>query len=279
MGKSNTNNKSDKTGSYTEFYYHFFRNILLVGVPLLVISAIVLSSIRSSATGSGSGSDSLTISISSSCMLSSVVNTEHNASINAGTYKDNIGKTTIKTTCNDNNGYSIYANGYSNNEEGNNRLINILSSSNVIETGLNTSGDISSWAMKLNNLPDDPSPTPPVIESAYDDTYGLIPSYWTKVLSLSSGTTDMGLGSSFTTTYAVYANSRQYTGTYQGQVKYLLTHPNINSQHFFMQDVDTWGNSVLPNIGDSIQAIDQRDGKSYWVTRLADGHIFPTLQI
>ena len=260
------------------FFYYAFRNVLLVSIPLLVISGLVLShlSLHSSATGSSSGTDNLTISISSACTLSSTVDTEHNASINAGTYKDNIGKTTIKTTCNDNNGYSIYANGYTNNEEGNNRLINTLSPSNTIETGLNISGDISSWAMKLNNLPDDPSPTPPVIESAYDDTYGIIPSNWTKVLSLSSGSTDMSLGSSFTTTYAVYANSRQYTGTYQGQVKYILTHPNSNSQHLFMQDVDTWGNSVLANIGDSIQAIDIRDGKAYWATRLADGHIWMT---
>ena len=270
--------KQSLMSSRIDFFYYAFRNVLLVSIPLLVVSSFVLShlSFHSSATGSSSGTDNLTISISSACTLSSTVDTEHNASINAGTYKDNIGKTTIKTTCNDNNGYSIYANGYSNNEEGNNRLINTLSPSNVIETGLNTSGDTSSWAMKLNDIPDDPSPTPPVIESAYDDTYGIIPSNWTKVLSLPSGSTDMSLGSSFTTTYAVYANSRQYTGTYQGQVKYILTHPNSNSQHLFMQDVDTWGNSVLANIGDSIQAIDIRDGKAYWVTKLADGHIWMT---
>ena len=276
MGKSNTNNKSDKTSSYTDSYYHFFRNILLVSIPLAIISAVILSSLHISATGSSSGTDNLTISISSACTLSSVVDSEHSASINAGTYKDNIGKTIIKTTCNDNNGYSIYANGYSNNKEGNNRLINTLSSSNVIETGLNTSGDISSWAMKLNNLPDDLSPTPPVIESAYDDTYGLIPSNWTKVLSLPSGSTDMSLGSSFTTTYAVYANSRQYTGTYQGQVKYILVHPSSPFKNLTMQSIATWKDIALPNEGDSTQAVDERDGKKYWVTRLADGNIWMT---
>ena len=265
----------NQTNSYTEFFYKAFRNTLIIGIPLVIISAIVLSSLRISATGSGSGTDSLTISISSACTLSSTVDTEHNASINAGTYKDNIGKTTIKTTCNDNNGYSIYANGYSNNKEGNNRLINTLSSSNVIETGLNTSGDTSAWAMKLNNIPDDPSPTPPVIESAYDDTYGIVPSNWTKVLSLSSGTTDMSLGSSFTTTYAVYANSRQYTGTYQGQVKYLLTHPYSTNEHiYYMQEVDAWKNTLA--LEQSVQAIDKRDGKSYWVTKLKDGNIWMT---
>ena len=269
--------KQSLVNSRVDFFYYAFRNVLLVSIPLLVASGIVLShlSSHSSATGSSSGTDNLTISISSACTLSSVVDSEHNASISAGTYKDNIGKTTIKTTCNDNNGYSIYANGYSNNKEGNNRLINTLSSSNVIETGLNTSGDISSWAMKLNNLPDDPSPTPPVIESAYDDTYGIIPSNWTKVLSLPSGSTDMSLGSSFTTTYAVYANSRQYTGTYQGQVKYLLTHPATQNSQLFMQDVVAIKNN-LPNAGDSMQVVDQRDGKKYWVTKLKDGNIWMT---
>ena len=286
------------------FFYYAFRNVLLVSIPLLVISGLVLShlSLHSSATGSSSGTDNLTISISSACTLSSTVDTEHNASINAGTYKDNIGKTTIKTTCNDNNGYSIYANGYTNNEEGNNRLINTLSPSNTIETGLNISGDISSWAMKLNNLPDDPSPTPPVIESAYDDTYGIIPSNWTKVLSLSSGSTDMSLGSSFTTTYAVYANSRQYTGTYQGQVKYVLTHPNINKptlnslelafishgkqiayqdeygSYFAMQDMTTDICNSVSEYGEATatQLVDARDNKLYYVTKLVDGHIWMT---
>ena len=227
-------------------------------------------------TGSSSGSDNLAITISSSCTLSSVVNIPHNAEVYNGNYLGDIGKTTIKTLCNDGNGYSVYANGFSNNEEGNNKLINSSYPQYSIDTGLATSGLTSAWAMKLNNIPDDPSPTPPTIESDYNDVYGVVPSYWTKVASRASGTTDMAQGSSFTTTYAVYASSSQYAGTYQGQVKYLLTHPNSNSQHLFMQDVDTWGNSVLANIGDSIQAIDIRDGKQYWVTRLADGNIWMT---
>ena len=268
----------NKTNSYTEFYYHFFRNILIVALPLLVISAIVLSSIHSSATGSGSGSgtDSLTISISSACTLSSVVNTEHNTSTNVGTYTSDIGKTTITTLCNDGNGYSVYANGYSNNEEGNNKLINSSYPQYSIDTGLNTSGLTSQWAMKLNNIPDDPSPTPPTIESAYNNTYGIVPSYWTKVASRASGTTDMAEGSSFTTTYAVYAGSSQFAGTYQGRVKYLLTHSSYKPTTFFMQDVANWGSEQIPNAGDTIQAVDQRDYKKYYVTRLADGHIWMT---
>ena len=270
--------KQSLVSSRIDFFYHAFRNVLLVSVPLLVISTFVLgfSVSHSSATGSTSGSDNLAITISSSCTLSSVVNVPHNAEVYNGNYLGDIGKTTITTLCNDGNGYSVYAVGYSNNEEGNNKLINSERPEYSIDTGLNTSGLTSQWAMKLNNIPDDPSPTPPTIESGYNNIYGIVPPYWTKVASRASGTTDMAEGSSFTTTYAVYASSSQYAGTYNGQVKYLLTHPSSDAKHFFMQNVAEWKDQMVPHEGDSIQAIDERDGKSYWVTRLADGNIWMT---
>ena len=275
--KSKIKVENSKTNNYTEFYYHFFRNILVVASPLLIISALILgfSTSRSSATGSGSGTDNLTISISSACTLSSIVDIEHSTNTNVGTYTPDIGKTTIKTLCNDGNGYSVYAVGYSNNEEGNNKLINSERPEYSIDTGLNTSGLTSAWAMKLNNIPDDPSPTPPTIESDYNDVYGIIPPYWTKVASRASGTTDMAQGSSFTTTYAVYASSSQYAGTYQGQVKYLLTHPAYPPAFHYMQNVAEWQNEI-PNPGDTLLATDARDNKAYWVTRLADGNIWMT---
>ena len=270
--------KQSLMSSRIDFFYYAFRNVLLVSIPLLVISTFILgfSVSHSSATGSTSGSDNLAITISSSCTLSSIVNVPHNAEVYNGNYLGDIGKTTIKTLCNDGNGYSVYAVGYSNNEEGNNKLINSEYPQYSIDAGLATSGLTSQWAMKLNNIPDDPSPTPPTIESDYNNTYGIVPPYWTKVASRASGTTDMAEGSSFTTTYAVYASSSQYAGTYQGQVKYLLTHPSSDVKHFFMQNVDDWKEQMLPHEGDSIQAIDQRDGKKYWVTRLADGNVWMT---
>ena len=267
-------NHQSKTNSYTDFFYEAFRNILLVSVPLAIISAIILSSLHISATGSGNGTDSLTISISSACTLGSVVDIEHNTNTNVGTYTSDIGKTTIKTLCNDGNGYSVYATGYSNNEEGNNKLINSEYPQYSIDTGLATSGLTSAWAMKLNNIPDDPSPTPPTIETEYNNTYGIVPPYWTKVASRASGTTDMDEGSSFTTTYAVYASSNQHTGTYVGQVKYVLTHPSYQPYIYYMQEVDKWKNSLA--LEESVQAIDMRDGKSYWVTKLKDGNVWMT---
>ena len=262
--------------SRTDFFYYAFRNILLVSIPLLVVSGIVLShlSSHSSATGSSSGVDQIQFSLSTSCTMSSVVDETHTEAISNGTYHSDVGKTTITTLCNDGNGYSVYAVGYSNNEEGNTKLINVEHPEYSIDTGLATSGLTSTWAMKLNNIPDDPSPTPPVIEPAYDNAYGLVPQYWTRVASRPSGTTDMDEGSSFTTTYAIYTTSNQHAGTYNGQVKYVLTHPSTQPYVYYMQEVDKWKNTIA--LEESVQAIDMRDGKKYWVTKLKDGNIWMT---
>ena len=286
--------------SRIDFFYYAFRNVLLVSVPLLAISALALSSLHSSATGSGT--DQIQFSLSSSCTMSSVVDEAHTKEINNGTYHSDVGKTTITTLCNDGNGYSVYAVGYSNNEEGNNKLINTEYPQYSIYTGLATSGLASQWAMKLNNIPDDPSPTPPTIESDYNNTYGIVPLYWTKVASRASGTTDMAQGSSFTTTYAVYASSSQYAGTYNGQVKYMLVHPNNNKptltnleaafashgiqpayqdetgSYFAMQDMSTEICNSVSGDGETTatQLVDTRDNKLYWVAKLEDGHCWMT---
>ena len=270
-------NHKNQANSYTEFFYHFFRNILLVSIPLVIIFALILSIPHSSAAVSGASADSLTLSLPTSCTLSSVVNSAHNATLISGTYTSDIGKTTITTLCNDGNGYAIYASGISNGVIGNNTLISSVSNNHNIETGIYQQGDTtSSWAMKLGNVSGDTSPTPPVIEQDHNNTYGLVPSTWTKVAGRQSGTTDMITGSSFTTTYAVYTSPTQHTGTYTGQVAYALIHGSGDSPTpiYFMQDVANWKDSL--QLEESVQAIDTRDGKQYWVTRLADGHIWMT---
>ncbi len=285
--------------SYTAFFYHAFRNVLIISIPLVIISAIILSSLHISATDSTSSTDTLSFNISSSCTLSSVVDSSHTAELINGTYTNSIGQTTITTLCNDGNGYSVYAVGYSNNEEGNNKLINSSYPQYSIDTGLASSGLTSAWAMKLNNIPDDPSPTPPTIYSSYNDTYGLVPNTWTKVAYRQSGTTDMSEGSSFTTTYSVYASSSQYNGTYNGQVKYVLLHPYRNDStitrtnlenafalsgkskingYYAMQDMTSDICNSVTGDGESTatQLVDTRDNKLYYVTKLADGHCWMT---
>ena len=272
--KSKIKVESHKANIYTDFYYHFFRNILVVSLPLLVISFLVLSISHSSARISSS--DNLAISVPSSCTLSSSVDSEHSASIVNGRYEEGIGTTTLSTFCNDKNGYSVYAIGDSLNSEGNNTLVSDINSNYDIPSGTATSGDTSNWAMKLSLKAGDISTTPPSIIDPFTN-YSTVPTYWTRVATISASTTDMEKGSSFTTTYATYISPTQAAGTYLGQVKYLLTHPSTAppASAYIMQEVADWEDE-LTNEGDSVVAFDNRDGKSYWVTRLADGNLWMT---
>ncbi len=297
--------KQSLVNSRIDFFYYAFRNILLVSIPLVIISTLILGFI----SHSSASTDQIEFSLSVSCTMSSVVNTAHTKEITNGTYHSDVGKTTITALCNDGNGYTVYATGYSNNEVGNNKLINTTNSQYSINTGLATSGLTSTWAMKLNNLENDPSSTPPIIESAYDDTYGLVPNNWTKVASRQSGTTDMNLGSSFTTTYSIYTSSSQFAGTYRGQVKYALLHPYSNSNtlsfdsfdqafafyekekvtitdpitgqtgsYYTMQGMDSNICSLTNTYGEAsaTQLVDIRDNKLYWVAKLDDEHCWMT---
>ena len=260
--------------SRTDFFYYAFRNVLLVGLPLAIISALILSLSHSSATTSSA--DYLDFSIPVSCTLSSNIESAHSATLLNGTYKDNIGKTILSTYCNDQNGYTIYASAMSKNNLGQSVLVSSNNSNDDIVTGTATSGSISAWAMKLSNVEGDISPTPPTIEPSYLNTYAVVPNTWTKVASKSNGTVNSQTGSSFTTTYAVYTSTTQPAGSYTGLVRYMLLHDNqtIPTPTYFMQDVAFWKDDL--ELNQSIQAIDERDGKKYWVTKLADGNIWMT---
>lgn len=261
--------------SRTDFFYYVFRNILLVSLPLVIICGLILSHL--SFHSSALPVDSINLSLPTSCSLSSMVNTPHNATIIGGTYMSNIGKTTITTLCNDGNGYAVYASGFSDGEVGNNALVSSVSYNHNIATGLSTSGNTSAWAMRLDSITNDGSLTPPTIESAYNGTYGLVPNLYTKVAGITSGTTDMVKGSSFTTTYAVYTAPTQHSGTYTGQVKYVLIHAEGDdsiSNVRFMQDVANWKDELVEDI--AVEAMDKRDFKKYYVTKLKDGNIWMT---
>ena len=277
--------KQSLMSSRIDFFYYAFRNALLVSVPLLVVCVLVLGlSVSRSSAAELSQADNLAISIPSSCTLSSLINGEHSKSILNGTYESGIGQSIITTYCNDRNGYVVYAIGSSNNELGNNKLIsNINDNTNNydIASGIATSGTTSNWAMKLSTSDIDSSiintnvgDDTPTIEPEYKDQYAIVPTTWTKVLSKPSGTVASATGSSFTTTYATYVSTTQPAGTYLGQVRYLLAHPATNPKVLYMQDVAEWKDKL--NTHDTVLAIDKRDYKAYWVTKLLDGHIWMT---
>ena len=235
-------------------YAKTFRNTLIdinttnisVGVLtiLTVLSGLFLSSNLVSADND-SVVDNINITVPISCTMSGTGMNTHNANINNGTYTPNIGTTTLKAFCNDNEGFAIYAAGYTGNEIGatnSNKLVGTAASNNaVVDTGINTSGDTSNWAMKLSVV-SSPTPTYPItIDSAPNvsgganasfSDYHTIPNRYTKVAHRDSGT-DIGQsaeGATLNTTYAAYISKTQPADTYSGQVIYTLVHPSSHGK-------------------------------------------------
>ena len=276
MGKNNT------TNSYTEFFYYTFRNILLVGVPLVIISALILGLTTSHSSADTASSDDITLKLDVACTVSSVVSSPHSAlDMHVGQYKADIGNTDISVFCNDNNGYSVYTIGNSNNTDGNTDLISNISDAYNIHTGTNTAGN-SSWAMKLTAGSGSASETtPPTIVNGYD-SYSAIPNNYTLVAKRTSGTSlnpDTSVsGSYFSTTYAIYAASTQPAGTYNGKVKYVMVHPD-NSTHNTIPDIEaaTICASVdRKGVATATQLVDMRDNNLYWVAKLDDDNCWMT---
>ena len=149
--------------------------------------------------------------------------TAHTDTVGVGEYKANIGETVFNITCNDNNGYSIYAVGYSNNTVGNTNLIGTTNGA-TIPTGTSTvtgSNAVSNWAMKLTAVS---GTFPATILDSYD-SYHVVPSTATKVATRTSSI-DLSEDSQIKTTYAVSISPAQTADSYVGKVKYTVVHPN-----------------------------------------------------
>lgn len=299
--------------SRADFYYYFFRNFTFVLMPILLLSAIVLSPSHTSADNSSL--DNVVVSIPSSCTLSATVNAEHSLSTLGGTYADDIGSTNLKTLCNDTNGFAIYAIGSSRSNEGSTVLASSLGEKYDIITGTATSGNTSNWAIKLTT--DSESTYPITLEPNFaTGSYVSVPGIWTKVASRTSGTdtateAEVAMGASLNTTYSAYVTPAQPAGTYIGQVKYVLLHPNTNENFMTLEmafdryvgperKISLDGSATAPKYyrmqdmtseicqaattmggGAQMQLIDDRinlDGEKrlYWVAKLADGNCWMT---
>ena len=220
---------------------------------LTVSSGVILSSSVVSADDT-STVDEVIITVPVACTMSGTGMESHNAEIVNGTYTPDIGSTTLHAFCNDNEGFAIYAAGYTGNEvggENSDKLVGTTASNNAtIESGIATtagSPDISNWAMKLaitqdsgdttstNAFTIDSAPNvalPSTAESgaaqAPFSNYHVVPNEYTKVAHKNSGTdmTDTTGGVKLTTTYAAYISKTQPADTYSGQVIYTLVHPS-----------------------------------------------------
>ena len=227
-------------------------------IPLGLVSLTLLSgAILVSSTVSAddpSVVDEINITVPVSCTMSGTGMQSHNAEIANGTYTPDIGSTTLHAFCNDNEGFAIYAAGYTGNEVGgtnSNKLVGTTASGNAtIESGIATSAgnsDVSNWAMKLTMTQDsgdtstdnaftiDSAPNealPSQAESGATQApfskYHVVPNEYVKVAHKNSGTdmTETTGGVKLTTTYAAYISKTQPADTYSGQVIYTLVHPS-----------------------------------------------------
>ena len=207
--------------------------VLVFLLSLTLFSSALL--LTPSASADTSVVDDVSIMVQVSCTLTSVGNNSHNATINPGTYVDNIGTTTLKVFCNDNGGFAIYAIGFTGDAytgADHTKLIGANTNQKIstgTATGSNTN-DPSNWAMKLtkvlNQSGENPvayNPDNLTITNGYG-SYSAVPDSYTKVASYSS-TTDFTLGAKLETTYAAFMTSVQAADTYSGKVKYTLVHP------------------------------------------------------
>ena len=169
--------------------------------------------------------DVITINVSSSCTLSATGTSSHTADVGNSQSVSDIGTTNLNVICNDNSGYAIYAIGYTDNIYGKTVLSSsTLGSARDIITSSTVTTGTSSWAMKLASTTGTYAPT---IVSDFA-SYHAVPEEYTKV-AYYAASTDAGAnatGSSFSTTYRAYVSPTQPAGTYVGQVKYTLVHPN-----------------------------------------------------
>lgn len=171
--------------------------------------------------------DEVNVTIPISCTLSGTGMDSHVTELQNTESNSAIGETIMKAYCNDNNGFSIYAIGFTDDEYGKTVLTDSsIDSTNDIITGTSTSGPTSNWAMKLSTVTN-PTPTYPITIQDSFDSFHNIPNEYTKVAERTSGT-DIGInaeGSTLKSTYQAYISPTQSAGTYVGQVKYTLVHP------------------------------------------------------
>lgn len=197
--------------------------------------------------------------------------------------------------CNDGGGSAVYAIGYSNDEFANTDLVSSLGGNTNIHTGVYDSTAAthdSSWAMRMQSA----SGGYAGAVASFGDfaNFHEIPSNYTMVASYPSSTLDptgaVTTGGKIQAVYQAYASYTQPAGTYTGQVKYTMVHPNDNAMIIdedindivYLQDFASLSNiervSVIDSMveGQTYTKKDSRDQQDYTIAKLADGKVWMT---
>ena len=277
---------------------YFSRGLLVLGSYIFVVVMIGVLLTAPVTMADSSGVDKFTLTLRSSCTIEST-NGAHIATVDNNQRYLNLGgnPTTFTVYCNDKDGYIVYTIGASNNVEGNTNLIGSTGSN--IPTGLYIQGDTtSSWAFRIDKI--DSSLTMNPTYAVGENDFAMIPDTWAWIAKKENGTTDSTTGSKITATYSAYISGTQAAGTYTGQVKYALFHPDSvttpvtlarafqnagkakvpatdpitgdSGDFYTMQDMTTAICDATNVYGEAsqLQLVDTRDGKLYWATKLSN---------
>ena len=207
----------------------YIMNNKLKHLPIGILTlTTVVSGVALSAPGAfAESSANATVTVGDACTFAITSNTTTLSSIVPGSVVNTEGDTSrngiFDTTCNNPNGFKIQAIGYTNSTEGS----TVMSSSTTglsIATGLNTTGNTSSWAFKVTNATGSAGVA---IDSDYasrgasDDLYRVIPSTADDLVTYTGSSSAVVTGT-LRTDYRVYVSASQAAGTYTGAVRYTI---------------------------------------------------------
>ena len=217
--------------------------LMVLGYLMAMGGLAVLLSASSVMADNDTVIDQINVTVQESCTMSGVGMNSHNAELlnneysadTGSDYENGIGKTTMTVFCNDFNGFSIYAIGFTGDSytsADHTKLVGTNDNTHTISTAVHSSGDTtSSWAMKVTKVTDGTVAYIPAnmsIQNSFD-VWHAVPANYTKVAQYhansGSSATDTVLGGKIESTYAVYVSVSQLADTYTGQVKYTLVHP------------------------------------------------------
>ena len=230
-----------------------------------ILSGVVLASSTTHADDAGTDTVNLTVEIA--CTLATGGGS-YSTSVNPGNYT-RINGNAISTVCNDPNGYSLYAIGYSGDSYDtptNTQMIGTGSIGNIA-TGTATTGNTSGWAMQVTPT----TGSAPTITNGFDSTsFHVVPAEYTQVAKYTSTTASpSATGASVDVKYQIYAAVAQAAGTYTGKVKYTMVHPNTAPAPTLppglCTDTETCMQTMTTCPAAPTTVTDSRDGRQYTV--------------
>ncbi len=178
--------------------------------------------------GAADDSAEAVVQVNDACTFDADYSYTFSLSGSAGTSVDttSVSSTTrqpITVTCNDINGFLIKAIGSSPTSSsagvGVDGATDMYGANGTIPTG--TSGSNSYWAMKITSATNNTVSGGVSYPNGYNNTYGLIPSNSTTILSFTGSTTAVVTGS-MRPDYMVNISTTQPAGSYTGAVKYTI---------------------------------------------------------